>query len=238
MSFRNKYEIGKVYGCRKLIAIRPDENGRLMAFTICELCGKEAAYRPDYLLSNHMCQCTIKTQNGMSTSRIYSIYFNMLDRCNNPNCHAYARYGGKGVSVADEWRGENGFINFYNWAIKHGYEDGLTIDRVDSDGDYSPENCQWLTRGENTARANRGKQHRKADKGDYYAISPSGKWFQFSNASEFEKEHPELSARSIRRYARGERKCHNGWQFGYISDLPSTESQSTIESVGETRGSE
>lgn len=66
----------------------------------------------------------------------------MKDRCNNPNCHAYDRYGGRGISVCEEW---NSFDPFYEWAMEYGYTDSLTIDRVDVDGDYTPTNCRWST---------------------------------------------------------------------------------------------
>ena len=64
----------------------------------------------------------------MEGTKIYSIYYNMKDRCLNPNCHAYHNYGGRGIKICDEWLGDNGFINFYNWAMSHGYIEGLSID--------------------------------------------------------------------------------------------------------------
>jgi len=74
----------------------------------------------------------------------------MKQRCNNPNDPAYEWYGAKGIKVCDEW---HDFVPFMEWALENGYEEGLTIDREDSDGDYEPSNCRWITRGSNTGRA-------------------------------------------------------------------------------------
>jgi|ERR1700722_8864676 len=83
--------------------------------------------------------------HGLSTKNhpLYSAWKNMKKRCYDENCPDYKWYGGKGVSVCDEWR--NDFIAFYNWSISHGWAKGLQIDRIKVHGNYEPDNCRWLT---------------------------------------------------------------------------------------------
>lgn len=77
----------------------------------------------------------------MSDDRLYRIWKAMRSRCNNPNVHGYKYYGGRGISVCKEW---NDFSSFSKWALSNGYENDLSIDRVDNDDDYNPSNCRWV----------------------------------------------------------------------------------------------
>ena len=83
--------------------------------------------------------------HGMSHSRIYHLYRMMLQRCYLKSKDNYSEYGGRGIRVCDEWLGENGFVNFKDWATSNGYADDLQIDRINNDGNYEPQNCRWVT---------------------------------------------------------------------------------------------
>lgn len=83
------------------------------------------------------------TTHGMSGTKLYKVWRDILSRCENPNAENYERYGGRGIKVCEEW---HKFEPFKEWALSHGYSVGLSIDRIDVNGDYTPSNCKWATR--------------------------------------------------------------------------------------------
>ena len=86
----------------------------------------------------------------MVRTHLYCIWSSMKRRCENPNMQNYKYYGAKGVRVCDSW---HDFTVFRQWAESHGYKDGLSIDRIDSGGNYEPSNCRWVTKGQNSREA-------------------------------------------------------------------------------------
>lgn len=136
----------------KLVAIKKyskSKNGNIW-LCICD-CGKFTTVLSSNLLKNHTksCGCNrinalvkLNTKHGQTKTRLYGTWTNIKSRCNNPNRDMYYVYGGKGISVCNEW---NDFVKFKDWALKNGYKDDLTIDRVNNDGNYEPNNCRWVT---------------------------------------------------------------------------------------------
>ena len=88
----------------------------------------------------------IHLKHNLSNHKLYKVYHGMKQRCCNSKNQYYYNYGGRGINICDEWSNEdNGFINFYNWALKNGYDEKLEIDRINNDGNYEPTNCRWVT---------------------------------------------------------------------------------------------
>lgn len=85
--------------------------------------------------------------------KLYWVYHAMIQRCYKTNCRQYFRYGGRGIRVCKEWLADK--TSFYMWALEQGYREGLTLDRIDNDKGYSPDNCRWVDykmQGNNTRR--------------------------------------------------------------------------------------
>jgi hypothetical protein len=88
-----------------------------------------------------------KIKHGLRENKLYTTWCNIRSRCNKSYNPYYHNYGKRGITVCEEWDNtNNGFINFYNWAISHDYHEELSIDRINNDEGYNPKNCRWVDR--------------------------------------------------------------------------------------------
>lgn len=149
---------GKTFGQLEVLNFAGYYNNRRWWLCRCS-CGKEVTVSAHHLTADDggtkSCGCR-KGQVGAKVQggRLYRIFAGMKTRCYNENATGYKNYGGRGITICEEWLSD--FWSFHDWALAHGYADGLTIDRINNDKGYSPDNCRWATR----ADQNRNKRHK------------------------------------------------------------------------------
>ena len=146
-----KDETGNRYG--KLLVVEYAGSNGHNALWKCKCdCGNECVKLGIHLRTGHInsCGCLHKEQlinrnrryDVIASRRLYLIWHSMIERCENAKSISYKNYGGRGISVCEEW---HDFERFANWANGSGYSENLTIDRLDNDKNYCPENCKWST---------------------------------------------------------------------------------------------
>lgn len=149
----------------KLVALYPTDemkHGKTVWMCQCDCGGTRKATVNDILFGYvTSCGCA-NIHHGLCHTKLYNVWKSMKQRCNNKNNHAYKWYGGKGVKVCDEWNGSHSYENFYKWAMASGYKEGLTIDRIDPDGNYEPNNCRWITISEQQRNRSNSLERRQS----------------------------------------------------------------------------
>lgn len=121
------------------------------------------------------------SKHGQKGTRLYDIWHGMKQRCTNENDKAYKNYGGRGVQVCAEWMA---FEPFFSWALASGYEESLTLERVDVNGDYEPSNCTWVTKAEQ--QANKRTNVRLSCRGETHCVA---EWSRISGVSDDRISH-------------------------------------------------
>lgn len=146
-------------------------SGRHLVRWVCKCdCGNSTLVAAHQLTSDKTRSCGClhmeKLRNGNKKhggcyDRLYRVFYNMRDRCNNPHNKSYSYYGGRGITICDDW---NDYLNFKEWAYSHGYDETApkgecTLDRINSDGNYEPDNCRWVSMKVQCNNKRNNKQH-------------------------------------------------------------------------------
>lgn len=149
---------GEVFSRLTVLKISDKKTGNRRHFQCVCVCGKIKHISAKSLISGRTKSCgclqketvsKLNSKHKLSSCRLHNTWVSMKARCFNVKSKFYRYYGGRGITVCEDWLDkENGFINFYQWAINNGYHKDLTIDRINSLGNYEPSNCRWATRME------------------------------------------------------------------------------------------
>ena len=133
-----------------IMEVEPKNNHRHF-LCLCD-CGNQKVIDIAKLRNGHTKSCgclsiesTVQrsVKHKLYSHPLYRVWNSMKQRCSNSNVKSFYRYGGRGITVCEAWK--DNFKNFYDWAMENGYEEGLSLDRINNDADYEPSNCRWVT---------------------------------------------------------------------------------------------
>lgn len=144
-------------GCQQRDSARELASRRPKHIVACATCGKEFRSSPsdNQIYCSRPCVPANVGTHGMSKTRLHGIWCQMKTRCTCPTRPQWEYYGGRGISVCQEW--SDSFESFRDWALANGYEESLEIDRKDVNGNYCPDNCRWATRSQQMANTRKPK---------------------------------------------------------------------------------
>ena len=188
--------MGRRFGKLTVVAEAPkNSSGKVQWLCRCD-CGKERIVISTILATGRVTSCGCEKN---AKQRLFQIWADMLARCNNPHIACWKHYGGRGIEVCAEWMK---FANFKAWAETTGYSNDLTIDRIDSDGNYEPDNCRWITLYENQMRGfdKAASNYRK-----------SGRWLSNEQIL-YILQHRDVPAKKLaKRFNKCEQTIRNVW---------------------------
>ena len=186
---------GKRFGRLTVTGFSKLENRKSYWVCLCD-CGNTTIVRSDSLKAKDgkntvSCGCQQKENftffvDGRSKEKLYHVYYSILTRCNKENCSSYEYYGGRGIKCDF-----SSYEEFRSWALSNGYKEGLTIDRIDVNGNYSASNCRWVTMKEQNSNRRKyknaitvvvnGKEKSLKDIAKELNLSYSAVYYRYSN---------------------------------------------------------
>ena len=178
--------IGDRFGRLVVLGFHHKSKWKVHVLCRCD-CGTEKIFSTSDLKSGrvHSCGCLSReiqaerTKNKIKHTHLHYIYLSMKKRCFSPKTASYKDYGGRGISMCKEWADRRtGYRTFEKWALENGYSRGLSIDRINNDGNYCPENCRWATNKEQAN--NKRDNHIITVKGARYTLSQAQDAFGIS----------------------------------------------------------
>ena len=222
MGGRKQYSLlGKRFGRLLVVEQAESKSGFTQWRCKCD-CGKTAIVQGTRLVHGHTksCGCLVsdvviaRNKRGMKyetkNNRIYRIYWGMRTRCYNAKDHNYPRYGGRGITICEEWLNDS--ETFKDWSLANGYRDDLSIDRIDNDGNYEPSNCRWATfEQQQENKTNPGSHHKPVRQ-----ITTDGKIVaEFRSINEASRLTG-TSASTISGWCKGKRQTPRKYKWEYI----------------------